>query len=192
MNPSVMRFITVLGILLHFGSAMADEWEKNTRRLAIPGGVKAQQLPDPQHKGAILYAKYCNQCHGLPSPRMHSTDDWPLRFEKMMDHVSLLAGASPEVKIPADTERQEIVSFLKGNGFTGLPANSPLLGEPKAFNATWFCSACHAVPDPRQFPAGEWSKIVERMNIYRRKQGRKEMSKSDRKAVVDFFTEKRQ
>ena len=123
---------------------------------------------------------------------MHSTGDWPMRFEKMMDHALLMAGASSKIKIPVDKEKKEIVSYLEKNGFMELPANSPLRGEPEVFNIIWFCSVCHAVPDPNQFPAKEWDKIVDRMNSYRKKQGREEMSNSDRKEIINFLAKKRQ
>jgi len=192
MNLSFLRVIMVLGILFHFSNSTAGEWEKGIKRVAIPGGLTADQLPDPQNKGAALFASYCGQCHNLPSPRMHSTGDWPMRFEKMMDHAMLMAGASPDVKIPVDKEKKEIVSYLEKNGFRGLPATALLRGEPQAFNVMWFCSVCHAMPDPDQFPAKEWGKIVDRMNSYRKKQGREEMNNSDRKEIINFLVKKRQ
>ena len=186
-----LRLITVVIILFYSGSSTASEWEKGIKRIVIPFGLTANQLPDPQSKGAALLASYCGQCHNLPSPKMHSTGDWPMRFEKMMDHAILMAGTSPDVKTPVDKEKKELVSYLEKNGFRELPANSPLRGEPEVFNVMWFCSVCHAVPDPDQFPAKEWGKIVDRMNSYRKKQGREEMSNSDRKAVINFLAKKR-
>ncbi|MDE2118617.1 MAG: hypothetical protein KGJ19_08475 [Betaproteobacteria bacterium] len=192
MNLNFLRLITALAMLFHFSGSAAGTWEKNIKRIVIPSfGLTADQLPDPQSKGAALLASYCGQCHNLPSPKMHSTGDWPARFEKMMGHAVLMAGASPGVKIPADKEKKEIVSYLEKNGFRELPANSPLRAEPEAFNVAWFCSVCHAVPDPDQFPAKEWSKIVDRMNSYRKKQGREEMSNSDRKGIINFLAKGR-
>ncbi|MDE2310516.1 MAG: hypothetical protein KGL01_06770 [Betaproteobacteria bacterium] len=192
MNLNFLRLIMVLGIFFNFSNSMAGEWEKNVKRVAIPGGLTADQLPDPQNNGAVLFVAYCSQCHNLPSPRMHSTGDWPARFEKMMDHAVLMAGAAPDVKTPTAKEKEEIISYLEKNGFRGLPATAPLRVEPNGFNVTWFCSVCHAVPDPDQFPAKEWGKIVDRMNGYRKKQGRRGMSNSDRKAVINFLTRERQ
>lgn len=191
MNQNFLRLIMALGILFYSSGSTYAAWEKGIKRIAIPGGLTEDKLPDPQSKGAMLFASYCSQCHNLPSPRMHSADDWPMRFEKMMDHAMLMAGTSPDVKIPVDKEKEEIISYLGKNGFKALPADAPLLREPQAFNVVWFCSACHAVPDPSQFPAKEWGKIVDRMNSYRKKQGREEMSNSDMKAVINFLAKKR-
>jgi len=192
MSPAFLRLIMVLSVLFYFSNCMAGEWGKGIKRVVIPGSLTADQLPDPQSKGAALLASYCGQCHNLPSPRMHSTGDWPMRFEKMMDHAMLMAGTSPDVRIPVDKEKKELVSYLEKNGFRGLPANSLLRGEPQAFTVMWFCSVCHAMPDPDQFPAKEWGKIVDRMNSYRKKQGREEMSNSDMKEVINFLVKVRQ
>lgn len=192
MSLNFLRLITVVSLLFHFSTSAAGEWEKGTKRIVIPTfGLTADQLPDHQSKGAVLFASYCSQCHNLPSPKMHSSGDWPVRFEKMMDHAILMSGTSTAIKIPVDKEKKEIVSYLEKNGFRGLPANSPLRGEPQVFNIIWFCSVCHAVPDPDQFPAKEWAKIVDRMNGYRKKQGREEMSNSDRELVINFLSRKR-
>lgn len=194
-----LRLIAAAVALFFSTCAMAAAWEGKVKQVAIPGGLAADRLPDSQSKDARLYASYCSKCHSLPSPRMHSTSDWPVRFEKMMDHVKLMAEAAPDIKLPADNEKVGMVSYLQKNGFVGLPAYAPLLTEPEGFNVAWFCSACHAVPDPIQFPAkgatqltaNEWSMIVDRMNTYRKKQGREMMSESDKKLVVDFFARKR-
>lgn len=191
MNPGFLRLIFVLGVFSLFSST-AGAWEKGVKRIVIPFGVTANQLPDPQSKGATLFASYCGQCHNLPSPRMHSSEDWPMRFEKMMDHAALMAGTSPKFKLPADNEKTEIVAYLGRSGFKGLPADSPLRTEYQVFNIIWFCSVCHAVPDPSQYPAKEWAKIVDRMNGFRKKQGRDEMSNADRKAVVNFLAKQPQ
>ena len=200
MNPNYLRQLTIAVALFFFACGTAVAWEENIKQVAIPGGLTADNLPDSKSKGAKLFALYCSKCHSLPSPRMHSTSDWPVRFEKMMDHFRLLAGTTPGIKLPADNEKKEIVSYLQKNGFIGLAEYAPLLTQPEGFNVAWFCSACHAVPDPIQFPAEgatqlsakEWHLVVDRMNAYRKKQGREVMSDADKKSIVDFLVKKRQ
>lgn len=192
MSSGCLRWIMLAVFLFCSGGSMAAEWGKDVRRIVIPFGLTAGQLPDSQSRGAVLLASYCSQCHNIPNPKMHSAGDWPMVFEKMMGHALLMAGAAPDVRTPADTEKKEIVSYLERNGFRELPASSPLLGDPRAFNLVWFCSVCHAVPDPDQFPAEEWGSIVDRMNGHRKKQGREEMGHADRKAVMKILTGKRQ
>ena len=200
MNPNYLRLLTGAIVLFFFTCGTAVAWEKNIKRVAIPGGLTADQLPDAKSKGAQLFASYCSKCHSLPSPRMHASSDWPMRFEKMMDHSVMIAGAAPDNKMmPGASEKAEIVAYLQKNGFVGLSAYAPLLTEPEGFNVAWYCSSCHAVPDPTQFPAKdapqltakEWGLIVDRMNTYRKNQGREMMSDSDKKLMVNFYTKKR-
>lgn len=199
MNSVYLRQLAVAAVLIFFVCGTAVAWDENIKRVPIPGGLTADTLPDARNTGARLYAAYCSQCHSLPSPRMHAKTDWPKHFEKMMDHVKLLAVTAPDIRMPADRDKQEIVSYLQSNGFIGLAEYGSLLTEPEGFNIAWYCSACHAVPDPIQFPAKgatqlsvkEWHLVVDRMNDYRKQQGREEMSVSDRKLIVDFLTKKR-
>lgn len=199
MNSVCLRQLASVTALLFFVCGSAVAWEGDIKRVPIPGGLTAKTLPDANSKGAKLFASYCGQCHSLPSPRMHSRADWPMRFGKMMDHVKLLAGADPGIKIPTGNEKQEIVSYLEEMGFIGLAEYAPLLTKPEGFKVAWYCSACHAVPDPVQFPAKgatqlsakEWGLVIDRMNAYRKQQGREEMSVSDRNSIVDFLTKNR-
>ncbi len=200
MNPVYLRQLVVAAALLFLACGPAVAWDKNIKQVAIPGGLTADTLPDAQSKGAKLFASYCSQCHSLPSPRMHSTADWPMRFEKMIDHVRLLAGTAADIRMPIGNDKQVIVSYLQKMGFVGLAEYAPLLTEPEGFNVAWYCSACHAVPDPIQFSAqgatqlsaAEWHMVIDRMNVYRKKQGRDEVSVSDRDLIVNFLTKKRQ
>ena len=199
MNPVYLRQLTVAVAWFLFTCGTAVAWDENIKQVAIPGGLTAATLPDAQNKGAKLFASYCGKCHSLPSPRMHSKSDWPMRFEKMMDHVRLLAGTAPGIKMPVENEKQEIVAYLQKMGFIGLAEYAPLLTEPEGFKVAWFCSACHAVPDPIQFPAKgatqlsakEWHLIIDRMNAYRKKQGREVMREADNKGIVNFLTKNR-
>lgn len=200
MKPNYSSLLTGAIVLFFFTCGTAMAWEKNTKRVAIPGGLTARELPDAKSKGAQLFASYCSKCHSLPSPRMHSSSDWPMRFEKMLDHSVMIAGTAPDSKMmPANNEKTEILAYLQKNGFVGLAAYAPLLTEPDGFNVAWYCSSCHAVPDPVQFraidatqlTAKEWGLIVDRMNTYRKKQGREILSDSDKNSIVDFYTKKR-
>ena len=150
MNSNSMR---LLAIALFFPvCSMAAGWEGKIKQVAIPGGLAADHLPDSQSRGAKLYASHCSKCHNLPSPRMHSARDWPARFEKMMDHVKVISAAAPDIKMPAESEKSEMASYLQKNGFVGLVAYAPLLSEPEGFMSPG--SARRAMPCliPSSFP----------------------------------------
>jgi mono/diheme cytochrome c family protein len=199
MNSNFFRLVTAVAALFFLTCSTAFAWDRNMGQVPIPGGLTADTLPDARSTGARLYAAYCSQCHNLPSPRMHAKTDWPKHFEKMLDHVKLLAGVDSDIKMPAGNDKQEIISYLQSNGFIGLAEYGPLLTEPEGFNVAWYCSACHAVPDPIQFPAKgatqlsakEWHLVVDRMNTYRKNQGREMLSDADKELVVKFLTKKR-
>ena len=187
-HKHLILFLTIINLLFYCRESEAVD--KGIKMLVIPGGLTAEKLPEPGSRGARLYASYCSQCHNLPNPKMHSTDDWPIMFEKMTEHSRLMAGLNPDIKMLVPNEKAEIISYLTRNGFVALPGNAALLKGPDAFKIIWFCSVCHAIPDPKQFSPQEWSKIVDRMNDYRNKQGREEMTKSDRDAIINFLTKK--
>src|SRR5688572_6243779 len=42
----------------------------------LPPSIEPAQLPEPNSEGARLTARYCVQCHYLPSPQMHTADKW--------------------------------------------------------------------------------------------------------------------
>ena len=44
----------------------------------LPPGIKPEALPDPGSPGAKFLNSYCTQCHNLPSPLMHTAEEWPV------------------------------------------------------------------------------------------------------------------
>ena len=60
----------------------------------VPPGVKPGNLPAPGSEGANLVAKYCVQCHNLPSPLMHSAAEWPGVADRMFQRMSMCSRMS--------------------------------------------------------------------------------------------------
>ena len=40
----------------------------------LPPSIEPRELPEPGSEGARLTARYCVQCHYLPSPQMHTAE----------------------------------------------------------------------------------------------------------------------
>ena len=62
----------------------------------MPEGIAADELPDPDSRGARLIVRYCSQCHGIPTPPRFSADEWETTARRMlvrMERVSRTAGA---------------------------------------------------------------------------------------------------
>src|SRR6185295_5557254 len=50
----------------------------------LPPSIGPAELPEPRSEGARLTARYCVQCHYLPSPQMHTPDKWATTVERMV------------------------------------------------------------------------------------------------------------
>lgn len=46
-------------------------------------GISPADLPDGDSEGAQTFTKFCTQCHVLPSPKMHSAQEWWPIVERM-------------------------------------------------------------------------------------------------------------
>jgi cytochrome c5 len=158
----------------------------------VPAGIKPGDLPAPGSEGAKLIAKYCVQCHHLPSPSMHSAAEWPGVANRMFQRMSMcsrmsgmgmmrnmggvgmkgmMGGTSGSgmmgmmsIEAPSAKEQEIIISYLKEHSLKSIQASA--LPSPRSKGAILFaatCAQCHALPDPRQHSAQEWPQVVARM-----------------------------
>jgi hypothetical protein len=136
----------------------------------LPPSIEPAQLPEPGSEGARLTARYCVQCHYLPSPQMHTADKWASTVVRMvwrMEGKGNLGAVMKEmmdnVQAPGSEEVAVLTTYLKKHGQKEMdPAHPALRTEPgKMFSIA--CTQCHALPDPRQHSAREWPGVVERM-----------------------------
>lgn len=58
----------------------------------VPPGINPQDLPDPNSKGAQLLVYYCAACHNLPSPSMHTQEEWSIVADRMFRRMSRMSG----------------------------------------------------------------------------------------------------
>ncbi|TAM79627.1 MAG: hypothetical protein EPN47_17650 [Acidobacteria bacterium] len=159
----------------------------------VPAGIKPGDLPAPGSEGAKLIAKYCVQCHNLPSPSMHSAGEWPGVADRMFQRMSMcsrmsgmgmmrnmggmgmkgmMGGTSGNgmmgmmnVKAPSAHEQEIIVAYLKEHSLKSIQPGA--LPSPRTKGAILFaatCAQCHALPDPRQHTAQQWPQVVVRMH----------------------------
>jgi cytochrome c5 len=154
--------------------------------LEVPEGVPASELPAPGSRGARLTARYCSQCHGTPSPRRHTADDWDGTVRRMfrrMDHMARMRGMmrreTMDVEAPTQPEADAILAYLREHAMPGAEPEALPAGEGRdAFRRA--CSRCHALPDPGQHTPEEWPGVVERM--------RRNMERMDVEGISDAET----
>jgi cytochrome c5 len=126
-----------------------------------PAGVTAADLPDPNSQGAKLVAGFCEQCHALPHPAMHSAVDWPGVTRRMWLRMEGLVPPTSDVKSPSLSERFVMLDYLNANALKVSGANLPAGTGKESFQLV--CSRCHSLPDPRAHSAADWPAVFARM-----------------------------
>ena len=76
----------------------------------IGGCSTIQIIPEPGSPGAKLYIEKCTQCHGLPGPKRHTSEQW--------DHVLvMMRGFMNQRGLPfPENEKKLIRDYLHRNG----------------------------------------------------------------------------
>jgi cytochrome c5 len=179
MNRTVRRWMTVGCVLAIAGACQQPPRESSTAQapgggltrqdqlvlaasnVALPPpGVSAADLPEPNSQGAQLVARYCEQCHALPDPDMHSAVDWPSVARRMWLRMEGL-DSSLRVRVPTLSERFVMLDYLNANALRVSGANLPAGRGKEAFQLV--CSRCHTLPDPRVHSASDWPAVFARM-----------------------------
>ncbi len=157
----------------------------------LPIGVEPSQLPDPESSGAKLLSQYCSQCHRIPSPRLHTDQEWPYvlkRMVKWMDRMEFGGMGMMQIESPSQAELEIMSSYLVVNSMVGLdPQQLMEMTGPGADAFREACSACHALPDPRQYTRDTWPAVVDRMTRNMRSLNRVVPSDSELELIITFL-----
>jgi len=140
-------------------------------RRILPPGPRPEQLPEPDSPGARAMSRYCVQCHYLPSPAMHTPENWPKTVERMVPRMegkgnmgTLMQDMMAGVQSPTREELDALLAYLRRHGQQPINrARYPDLATPEGRAFDLACSQCHALPDPKRHTAREWPAVVERM-----------------------------
>ncbi len=173
--------------LAELGGTSTAAMERGTRWRMIasigpglpPIQYNADDLPEPGSRGAGLLQVYCIQCHWLPSPRMHTADEWGYLMRNMLLRARtleyrlggpLITGLVGEVvmaglttaELPSDQQVDTMLAYLQRNA---MPAAQPgeLTEGPGRELFLKRCAICHAAPSPRAHTAAGWDAIVAKM-----------------------------
>jgi len=129
----------------------------------MPPGMQPGDLPQPESQGAILLQTYCSQCHALPGPGRHTSDEWQVVLDKMnllMDVTSRFGGLMGKVKVPGTGDEELLRAYLTNNALRAMQEKPGGMGAA-AF--TSHCGSCHALPDAGQHSLEEWPAVLKRM-----------------------------
>ncbi len=136
----------------------------------LPPSITPQQLPEPASEGAKLTARYCVQCHHLPSPQMHTPARWPPLVERMVWRMrgngnmgALMKEMMAQVQAPSESEVAVLTAYLRRHGQREIDPAHPALATRSGQMFGIACSQCHALPDPQRHTAREWPAVVKRM-----------------------------
>jgi hypothetical protein len=134
-----------------------------------PPGINPGDLAEPESPGAHLVTRFCNQCHSLPSPAMHSATDWPRVLRRMWLRMDWLPD-SLGIQTGNEGERGTVLRYLMANALQVSGAELPKGAGRDDFAV--ICSRCHALPDIKIHASGDWPSVfmrmernMERMNV---------------------------
>lgn len=136
----------------------------------LPPSIEPAELPEPRSEGAGLTARYCVQCHYLPSPQMHTADKWTAIVVRMVWRMQgngnlgeLMKEMMETVEAPTDREVAVLTRYLRKHGQKEMAPGNPALRTEAGKIYSIACAQCHVLPDPRRHTAREWPGVVERM-----------------------------
>lgn len=139
----------------------------------LPPAVEPPELPEPNSEGARLTARYCVQCHHLPSPAMHTAAKWQSIVERMVwrmqgngNLAELMKEMMAHVRAPTAQEVATLTHYLQKHAQKEMSSGHPALKTTAGQMYSLACSQCHALPDPQRHTAREWPVIVERMKSH--------------------------
>ena len=143
------------------GKTGADALLLAATRIALPPpGITPGDLAEPASPGAQLVARYCAQCHELPSSLMHSATDWPRVVRRMWLRMDRLPGEFG-IRTANEGERGTVLTYLMANGLRVSGGDLPQGRGREDFAAV--CSRCHALPDIKIHASGDWPAVFMRM-----------------------------
>lgn len=192
------------GMIRMMGGGMMDrermkEMMEEMMSGRLPPDIEPEDLPEPDSEGAQLLVRYCSQCHNLPSPLMHTAEEWLPAMERMVSRMEMMRErrggmggmmmrGMMDVESPSKSEQKTLLAYLQRHALK--PASEETLGPPGAPGLTLFrqaCSQCHALPDPKLHSADEWPGVVERMRKNMEIMGKPGITAQQRDEIVGYL-----
>ncbi len=97
-NPMNRRVKAFLGAPVLFAIGCAPQ----------PENMAPVQLPEPESAAAQLHKRFCGQCHGAPSPAVHTAAHWPSVLYRMQSRM-----AQKGMRTLSDDELRALTEYLQ-------------------------------------------------------------------------------
>ena len=153
----------------------------------MPQGIPPTMLPNYDSKGAKALIKNCAQCHGLPAPGLHTSQEWPAVVKRMEMHMEW-SKKWMKLNIPDENELTELLIYLQENAQKPIDANAyPDLNSESGKDFSQICVQCHVLPDPMQHTAKEWPTVIDRMLGYMAMQNKQAPNEQQAKKIVEYL-----
>ncbi|MBI4083665.1 MAG: hypothetical protein HY423_13755 [Candidatus Lambdaproteobacteria bacterium] len=180
------------------GNPMRDMMRQMMQGYVPPPGMSADALPEPDSEGTRLMARYCAQCHDLPSPRYKTAAEWPAVFDRMNARMRMMGGGMMgggmmgggmmgmgRVEAPGASEGAALLAYLQRNAMRPARPEELQAGDP-ADRAVFLgvCAQCHAPPSPSLHPPDAWLGIVARMQANMQLMDKPQPTPQQREAIV--------
>lgn len=131
----------------------------------IPAGLRIEDVPDAESRGAQVLGLYCGQCHDLPDPRMHTPKEWEAVVARMEQHMKAQAGGMlVRILQPSSDDWGVLVEYLHAHALRPMES-AALASLDSSLGQSYreVCADCHALPDPAQHTPKEWRLVIARM-----------------------------
>ena len=156
-------------------------------RSDMPQGVPSTMLPNFDSEGARALIKNCTQCHGLPAPGLHTSQEWPVVVKRMTMHMRW-SKKWMQINIPDEEELSNVLGYLQENAQKHIDSNAyPDLNSESGKDFSQICVQCHVLPDPKQHIAEEWPTVVDRMLGYMTVQNKQVPNEQQTEKIIEYL-----
>jgi cytochrome c5 len=155
----------------------------------LPKGVTPNNLPNAESRGATLVTLYCGQCHNLPTPVMHSAQEWPAIMVRMQSYFQASKnGILRHVILPPQKDLKILEAYLTSNAQPSLdPLKYDDIATQRGQRFISTCSQCHTAPSPKSHTKNEWPRVVLRMKANMQAANLSAPEQSTLLDIIDFL-----
>lgn len=189
------------GLMLHILSASTVKAEESKKKQAEParrilqfgnmGGllptIAPEDLPDSDSQGARLMSKYCNQCHNLPGPGMHTLREWSKIYWVMYWRMIQTKKNYSNFEAPDYNDGKIMFAYLSQNALKEIRFGDINTSKEGGVEFQSICTQCHQPPAPTQHRKKDWRGVVNRMKGHMASMGKHILTSDEANRIVHYL-----